>query len=254
MDLHLTGRGFVVTGGTSGLGRATAQTLVDEGADVLVAARTEESVRSTVSDLDGSTGSAHGVVADVGDPAAADLLVEEALARLGRVDGALVSVGGPPAGSVMETSDDDWRAAFDSVFLGAVRLSRRLVSAMPDGGSLVLVLSTSVKAPIDGLAISNGLRPGLGMVVKMLADEVGGDGIRVNGLMPGRVETDRVRELDSLADDPAARRAAHEQAIALGRYGRPEEFGRVATFLLSPASSYITGSMIPVDGGLTRAL
>jgi 3-oxoacyl-[acyl-carrier protein] reductase len=111
--------------------------------------------------------------------------------------------------------------------------------------------STSVKAPLAGLAASNGLRPGLGMLAKTMADELGPQGVRVNGLLPGRVDTDRVRDLDG--PDPAVREAV-AAGIPLRRYGRPEEFGRVAAFVLSPAASYLTGAMIPVDGGITRAL
>jgi 3-oxoacyl-[acyl-carrier protein] reductase len=121
----------------------------------------------------------------------------------------------------------------------------------PEGGSLALVLSTSVKAPIGGLAASNGLRPGLAMLAKTMADELGPRNVRVNGLMPGRVDTDRVRELDG--PDPAVRQG-NEAGIPLRRYGQPAEFGQVAAFLLSPAASYVTGAMIPVDGGALRAL
>ena len=116
------------------------------------------------------------------------------------------------------------------------------------------MLSTSAKAPIPNLGISNGLRPGLAMAAKNLADELGPRGIRVNGLLPGRVDTDRVRQLDAQADDPEAARAATEQTIPLRRYGKPEEFGRVAAFLLSPAAGFLTGVMLPVDGGMTRSL
>jgi 3-oxoacyl-[acyl-carrier protein] reductase len=116
------------------------------------------------------------------------------------------------------------------------------------------VLSISAKMPISGLATSNGLRPGLAMLVKQLADELGPQGTRIIGLLPGSIETERVQYLDSLKDDPAAARASAEAAIPLRRYGRPEEFGRVAAFVLSPAASYLTGSVIPVEGGAQRGL
>jgi 3-oxoacyl-[acyl-carrier protein] reductase len=116
------------------------------------------------------------------------------------------------------------------------------------------VLSSSVRAPLADMAVSNGLRPGLAMVAKTLADELGPAGVRVNGLLPGRVGTERVAELDAAAGDPEAAREAALRTIPLGRYGEPEEFGRVAAFLLSPASSFVSGAMVPVDGGMLRAL
>jgi 3-oxoacyl-[acyl-carrier protein] reductase len=140
------------------------------------------------------------------------------------------------------------------VFLGAVRLGRTLGARLDEGGAIAFVLSSSVKAPIAGLAISNGLRPGLAMVAKTLADELGPRGVRVNGLLPGRVDTDRVQQLDAASGDPAAARRSSEAGIPLRRYGRPEEFGRAAAFLLSPAASYVSGVMLPVDGGALRSL
>lgn len=138
--------------------------------------------------------------------------------------------------------------------MGGLRVVHAVAAGLGEGGSIALVLSTSVKAPVPGLAVSNGLRPGLAMVAKDLADELGPRGVRVNSLLPGRVDTERVRELDALADDPDQARAERAAAIPLRRYGEPAEFGRVAAFVLSPAAGYLSGAAIPVDGGATRAL
>jgi 3-oxoacyl-[acyl-carrier protein] reductase len=247
MDLGLADKVFLVTGGSRGLGFATAQALVAEGARVVIASRDQQSVDAAALEL-----SCTGIAADLADPEAPARLVEQAVAAYGRLDGALVSVGGPPAGETLGLTDEQWKGAFDSVFLGALRVCRAVVEALPEeGGALALVLSTSAKTPIGGLAASNGLRPGLAMLCKSMADELGPRNIRVNGLLPGRVETDRVRELDG--PDPATRKA-HEASIPLRRYGLPAEFGQVAAFVLSPAASFVSGAMVPVDGGAMRAL
>jgi 3-oxoacyl-[acyl-carrier protein] reductase len=256
MDLDLRDRVYVVTGGTRGLGRATAEALVADGARVVVSGRDPETVAQTVLALVDTTGEdvAIGVPVDNADPGAPAALIGAAQDKWGRLDGALISVGGPPAGPLMSTPDEDWAAAFGSVFLGAVRLGREIGAVLGDGGSIAFVLSTSVKQPIDNLAISNGLRPGLGMVAKTLADELGPRGVRVNALLPGRVATGRVAELDASTPDPDATRARFESLIPLRRYGQPAEFGRAAAFLLSPAASFVSGVMLPVDGGMSRGL
>lgn len=251
MDAGLSGKVFVVAGGTRGLGRATAELLAAEGARVVLSGRDGERVAAAVAEIGEA---AAGLAIDNADPEAGGRLTALALERFGRLDGTLISVGGPPIGTVMDTADEAWRGAFESVFLGAVRIARQTASAMAGPGSIALVLSSSARAPLPEMAVSNGLRPGLAMVAKTLADELGPRGIRVNGLLPGRVATERVAELDAATGDARAAREAAVSAIPLGRYGEPREFAHAAAFLLGDASSYVTGAMLPVDGGLLRAL
>jgi 3-oxoacyl-[acyl-carrier protein] reductase len=251
MDLGLKERVYIVTGASRGLGRAVGEALVADGARVLLSSRDPDAVARTAAEMGRD---AAWIAADNADPETPERLVVAAHEHFGRLDGALVSVGGPPAGSVQDAPDDAWRAAFDSVFLGGVRLGRTIGAALDDGGSIAFVLSTSVLSPIPGLAVSNGLRPGLAMVAKQLADELGPRGVRVNGLMPGRIDTDRVRQLDAREGDPEQVKAKRAAGIPLRRYGRPEEFAAVAAFVLSPAAAYVTGAMIPVDGGALRTL
>ena len=256
MDLGLQDRVYVVTGGTRGLGRATADALVADGARVVVSSREPASVAATVAAL-GGPGVAVGVVADNAAPETPDRLLAAAHSSFGRFDGALISVGGPPAGAVSAITDEQWLAAFTTVFLGAVRMARTFAPALAGNAgdsAIAFVLSASVRQPIPNLATSNGLRPGLAMVAKTLADEYGPQGVRVVGLLPGRLATDRLIELDAATGDADASRERNSAAIPLRRYGDPTEFGAVAAFLLSPAASYLTGSMFPIDGGATRSL
>ncbi|MCZ4080085.1 SDR family oxidoreductase [Rhodococcus sp. H36-A4] len=245
MDLGLSGKSFVVTGGTEGLGLASARELLREGAKVTVSSRSQEKVDDAVTDLGAHRPNAvHGMVADNGHSASAELVVEAALAHWGKIDGLVVSVGGPPLGTALEATDEQWEDAFRSIFLGTVRLVRAAAASMTEGGAVVLVLSSSVKSPLTGLGISNGLRPGLAMVAKDMADELGARGIRIVSVLPGRFDTSRG---GAVGDEDLAR-------IPLGRIGDPDEFGRVVAFLSSPAASYITGSTVTIDGGALRAL
>ncbi|WP_030264677.1 SDR family oxidoreductase [Streptomyces violens] len=246
MDLGLTDRTYIVTGATRGLGHATASALVADGANVVLTGRTEEAATDAAKQLGPR---AHGVGADNADPAAAQRLVDAARDRFGGLDGILISVGGPPPGSAASNTDEQWQAAFDSVFLGAVRLARTAAQALGEGGVIGFVLSGSVHEPIPGLTISNGLRPGLAGFAKSLSVELGPQGIRVLGVLPGRIATDRMQQLDELSGDAEASRARNAATIPLRRYGTPEEFGRTAAFLLSPAASYVNGVMLPIDGG-----
>ncbi|MEV4756220.1 SDR family oxidoreductase [Micromonospora sp. NPDC049559] len=253
MDLGLADRVFVLTGASRGLGFATAEALVAEGARVVLSARDAERVESAAARLGGPE-RAIGVPADLARPETAQRLVDLARDRFGRLDGALVSVGGPPLGTAAQVSDEQWRESFETVFLGSVRLARTVAAALPEGGAIALVLSSSARSPLTGLGISNGLRPGLVGVAKDMSDEFGPRGVRFVGLLPGRILTDRNRELFAASGDPERARAQAEALIPLGRLGDPAEFGRVAAFVLSPAASYLTGLTLPVDGGALRAL
>ncbi len=247
MDLELTDKAFIVTGGTDGLGLATAQALLAEGAKVLVTGRTAGKV-----DL---TRMAPGAAADrivclEGDNADADLpakLRDAVLGRWGRLDGMLVSVGGPPPGRALATDDGAWRDAFESVFLGAVRLVRDLAPHIADGGAIALVLAISAKEASPAIPISNGLRPGLAMLVKSFAEELGPRAIRINALLPNLFATGRMKKL--LGDG-----APPVDTIALRRMGEPAELGRMAAVLLSPVASYVTGAAISIDGGQIKSL
>jgi len=270
MDIGLRDRVYIVTGGSRGLGFAAATALVREGARVVISGPHESTVSVAAARLEqdvNAPGSATWVVADNADPAAPERLSAAATSRFGRLDGAMISVGGTPPGTLMGTTDDAWRSAFESVFLGGVRLARVLATSLSGrseagslgshtgtGGSLALVLAASVRAPIARLPVSNGLFPGLAGVVKSLAEELGPSGVRINGLLPARIATDRVREFDALSGDPDDVRARQSELIPLRRYGEPEEFARTAAFVLSPAASYMTGAMIPVDGGAIRSI
>lgn len=252
MDLGLKDRVYIVTGSTSGLGKACAAALLGEGARVVVASRDQARVDAAVANFEERhPGQVRGVIVDLIDPEAPHHLVTSALQGWGQIDGLLVSGGGPPVAGVMTATDEQWKDSFDTVFLGPLRVARAVAAKMTAGGCISMVLSGSVYAPIPELALSNGLRPGLAMALKTLSDELGGTGIRTVGLVPGRIETARTIELDSAHPEVSERR---NKAIPTGRLGTPEEFARVAAFMLSPAASYVNGTCVVIDGGAKRSL
>jgi len=256
VDLGFEGRGYIVGGGSRGLGRAVADVLVAEGARVVLLGRGEDSLAQAVAALGPSASACSVDIAAEGAPATVERAVEEHLG--GRLDGVLVSHGGPPIGHALEVSDEDWRLAFELCVLGPLRLLRALEPRFEDGASVVFVTSSTVRQPYPGLDTSNVLRPGVAALVKTLARQLA-PRVRVNGVGPGMVATERSV---ALAQERAAEAgisveeqlAASARSIPFGRYGEPAELGRVAAFLLSPAASYVTGANLNVDGGMVVAV
>ncbi len=255
LDLGLEGKLFLVGGASRGLGRAVAEQLLLEGARVILVSRDESTLSETARELGGE---AHPLAADLSDPRGVGTIAETISGMGGELGGVLVNSGGPPFGRALELEDDRWLAAFGSLIGGPIRLLRALVPLMGDGASVLFVTSSSVRQPIPNLDASNVLRPGVAALAKCLARELA-PRVRVNSLAPGRIDTERSRSLDSsnaeaLGISPGEARARASEAVPMGRYGEPEEFGRAAAFLLSPAASYINGVSLQVDGGSVSAL
>ena len=255
MELHLENKAFVVGGASSGLGRAIAEQLVAEGARVLLVARNEDALQEAAQELGEQ---AHPCPADVSQTSGVDKVAAVAVERFGSLDGVLINAGGPPFGPALELADEQWLDAFRLLIGGPVRLLRTLVPQMSEGASVLFITSTSVREPIKDLDSSNVLRPGVAALVKCLAKELGPH-VRVNSMAPGRIDTGRSRSLDEarateFGISAEEQRQNVSQGIPLGRYGEPEELGRAAAFLLSPAASYITGVSLQVDGGLVSAV
>ncbi len=262
MDLGLEGRKALVLAGTSGLGLGTARVLAAEGAKVALcgrdAARAEEAAREVA---EATGGHVLGLQADVSDGPQVERLVGEAASALGGLDILVTNAGGPPPGTFEALDDDAWARAVDLTLMSVVRSVRAALPHLKrsQGGAVLALASSSVKAPIANLTLSNVLRPAVEALVKTLSLELASDGIRVNTLSPGRVLTPRIVQLDEArakreGASVDAVREASVKAIPLGRLGDTSEFGKVAAFLVSDAASYMTGSSILVDGGMVRCL
>ncbi|WP_448953511.1 SDR family oxidoreductase [Labrys neptuniae] len=261
MNLGIDGKRALVLGGNKGLGRGVAARLAAEGVVVAAVGRDEQALEATVADLRGTSPASFGIRADLGDAADVAAMLARVDRDLGGVDILLLNGGGPPPFGADETDAARWHRQFDALFLSGLGIAAHVLPGMRarHWGRILVVSSNSVREPIKGLTASNALRAAVAGWAKSLAGEVAAEGVTVNLLLAGRLDTERTKGLDRL--DAEARGvdtkviAAESQAeIPIGRYGTPDEFGAVAAFLASDLASYVTGTAIPIDGGLARAI
>lgn len=263
MDLGLNGKVALITAASAGLGFATAMELVQEGARVVICGRNEERLEEAVAKLQAvaGEGAVTGQVADVADMSEGRQLVSLTVETFGGLDVLVTNAGGPPGGGFDSFDLTAWQKAVDLTLMSAVNLIREALPHLRNSGvgSILTITSTAAKQPISSLVLSNAIRPAVLGLTKSLSQELGPDNIRVNSILPGWTETDRVTNLlaynaEKNGTTPEAEAAKISAAIPLGRIGQPEEFGRVAAFLVSPAAGYVSGVMLQVDGGRTAGL
>jgi 3-oxoacyl-[acyl-carrier protein] reductase len=261
MNLHLNDKPVIVCASSAGLGKAAALEFAREGANVMLCGRREAELQRGVAEIKTATGrDARHTVADLTKAEDIARLVEATVAAFGGVFALVNNSGGPPAGTFDLFDDAAWQKAFELNLLSYVRTIRAVLPHLrrSGGGRIVNFTSSSVKSPIENLILSNTFRTGVLGLTKTLAAELGKDGILVNVVGPGRIQTDRIEHLDQLNAQKSGQtieqvRAAAFKTIPLGRYGEPEEMARLTVFLASPANSYLTGQTILVDGGMVRA-
>lgn len=246
MDLGLKERTAIVCGASSGMGLAIADALAAEGANVAMFARRRELLEREAERL-----GALALRGDLRDPSHLARLVERTVDAFGGIDILVNNGGGPPRGSAVEATDEDIESAVELLLLSAVRLTRLCLPYLGKSGRgrVINIESSTVREPADNLALSNAVRPGIVGWAKTLAREVGPSGVTVNTIAPGQIKTERLQEV--YPDGPTPKDL---ERIPLRRLGEPREIAEVVCFLASDRASYVTGSVIPVDGGLTRFL
>jgi 3-oxoacyl-[acyl-carrier protein] reductase len=262
MDLGIKGKTALVVAASKGMGKASALGLAAEGARVVMCARGEAALKDAAADVKQRTGAeVLAVTADASRAADISRVVAEANRAFGGVDILVANVGGPPPGPFEQMTDEQWKAAFEQVHLSTVRFIREVLPHMKQArwGRILAIQSSSVKQPVDGLVLSNGIRPGIAGLFKTLAGDLAPLGITVNLVLPGRIMTDRFREHQT---DRAKRAGVTLEKqmelssadIPMGRIGTPEEFAAMVVFLASKPASYVTGTAVQVDGGLVRSV
>ena len=260
MDLGLRGKVALVAGASKGLGYGIARALAGEGARVCICSRDQASVDAAAAKIGGETGAEVVPFAvDVSNAAGVTAWIEGAVAKLGKIDALLVNAGGPPAGAFKDFTDAQWQTAFELTVMSTVRMIRGALPHLNEGASILTITSSSIQEPVERLVLSTVMRSGVAGLVKTLADELAPMGIRVNNLIPGRLDTERVAALDTMAATRTGLsveevRTRSIAKIPLGRLGTTDEFGRAGAFLLSPAAAYITGTSLRVDGGMMRSV
>lgn len=261
MDLHIEGNTALCTAASSGLGRASAEALAREGANVALCGRTESHVQDAGDALrDMGSGDVLAVQADITDPDHVSAFIEETVDRFGGIDHVVTSAGGPPSGPFTEMDDRDWYQAYDLLVMSAVWTLREAYPHLreSDDGTAVAITSRTVQEVADGLVLSNAVRRTVVGLVKTLSREFGPE-VRVNTVLPGAHETGRIEDLIEAAvergefEDYEAGYADWADDVPLDRIGEPEELGDVVTFLSSPRASYVNGAAVPIDGGSLRS-